>query len=104
MTINNNNLTNRRCHSCGCTWEGSFPCPTCGELSLTAKIETPADVEIKIAGTIIVTDPLTAAGGAVFGAKEHPTIGSFMFWNKPEDPRIALQVVADRHGLKVLWS
>ena len=36
MTINN--LTNRRCYACGCTWEGSFPCPTCGELSLTAKI------------------------------------------------------------------
>ena len=63
-----------------------------------------ADVEIKIAGTIIITDPLTAAGGAVFGAKGRQMIGAFMFSNKSEDPRIALQAVADSHGLKVLWS
>ena len=62
------------------------------------------DVEIVIAGTVIITEPLTAAGGAVFGVKEHQMIGRFSFWNKPEDPREALQAVADRHGLSVMWK
>ena len=51
----------------------------------------------------IITDPHTAKGGSVFGAKGHPGIGVFMFWNRDEDPRTALQAIADRRGISVDW-
>lgn len=65
------------------------------------------DVEIKILGKknpIIVTEPFTPDGGAVFGAKHHPMIGAFIFWTRPEEPRPMLQAKADQHGLKVRWA
>ena len=44
------------------------------------------DVVITILGTaepIVLTEPLTEAGGAVFGSKNQPTIGCFIVWNRP---------------------
>ena len=65
------------------------------------------DVVITIVGTsnpIVFTEPITEAGGAVFGSKKEAAIGCFIFWNRPTDAREELQKLADRHSLKVRWE
>lgn len=68
---------------------------------------TAIDVVIRIIGDpspIVVTEPVTDAGGAVFGAPKQPKIGCFIFWNRPTNARSELSKLAERHGLKVQWE